>query len=155
MTRFTSIYYTPTISGSSGVATGQVLSATEAIGSSEGGYLDSVQFYNLADITRGVTMYILGANASVGAESAAFAMSDTGAIHVLARIQFNSGSYLDFTNNLFQVKVQGDTGANGLGQWLRANSPATDNKLYAALTVNSTGTKFTTGSLAFRLNFLH
>ena len=155
MTRFTSIYYTPTISGSSGVAAGQVLSATEAIGSAEGGELDSVQFYNLADITRGVTMYLFGANTSVGAESAAFAMSDTGVIHLLARIQFNSGSYLDFTNNLFQVKVQGDTGANGLGQWMQANVPSTDASLYAALAVNSTGTKFTTGSLAFRFNFKH
>lgn len=153
--RYSSFLYTPTISGSSGVAAGQVLSATESIGNPEGGgVLDSIQMYNLADVTRGVVMYLMGGSGSVGAESAAFSPADAVAQTFLARIEFNSGQYEDLVNSLFQTKTDQSTGQQGVGGYLRNASPSTDALIYCALTVNSTGT-FTTGGIKFRFNFRH
>ena len=155
-TRYTSLVYTPTVSTSGSIAANEVISATEAIGSSEGGWLDSMYAYNLSDITRGFTLYILGANASVGAESAAFALSDTAAIHVLNRINFTSGGWIDFTNSLYQMKAWGDTGTQGLGQWIQASTPSVDSGLYAAVVANgTTSSQFGVGGLVFRFNFRH
>ena len=154
MTRYSSILYTPVISGSSGVAAGEVLSITAAIGNTEGGVLDSIQMYNIADVTRGVKMYILGGSGSVGAISSAFSPADAVAETVLAYIPFNSGQYIDFDNSLFQTKTDQSTGQQGMGEYMSNVTSPTDAKLYCALTVNSTGT-FTTGGIKFRFNFRH
>ena len=154
MARYTSLLYTPTISASSGVATGQVLSATETIGSSEAGVLESIKMYNLDDGTRGVTLYLLGSSGSVGAESANFAPSDTVAATILTQIVFSSGDYVDLANSkaIFKSAIAGDT---GLGLWSENAASATDAVLYAAITVNSTGTKFTASGIKFRFDFRH
>ena len=154
MKRYSSILYTPIISGSSAVAAGEVLSITAAIGSAEGGVLDSVQMYNIADVTRGVRMYILGGSGSVGAISATLSPSDAVAQTILAYIPFNSGQYIDLDKSLFQTKTDASTGQQGIGAWLANVTSATDAQLYCALVVNSTGT-FTTGGLKFRFNFRH
>jgi hypothetical protein len=155
MARYSSILYAPVISGSSGVAAGQVLSITASIGNTQGGgVLDSVQMYNIADVTRGVVMYVLGSSGSVGAISAALSPTDAVAETILARIEFNSGQYEDLTNSLFQTKTNVSTGQQGIGGYLANATPPTDDLLYAALTVNSTGT-FTTGGIKFRFNFKH
>jgi hypothetical protein len=156
MPRYTSILYVPTVSLSSGVAASQVLSATESIGVAEGGVLDSVQMYNLADITRGMTLYILGSSGGVGTESANFSPADSVAETFLAQIQFNSGKYVDLVNSLFQTKTDASTGQQGLGEYMANVSSSSNALLYAAIVANtSTNTKFTTGSLKFRFNFRH
>ncbi len=154
MRRYTSVLYQPVISGSSGVAAGEVLSITAAIGSNEGGVLDSVQFYNLADVTRGIKLYILGGSGSVGAISAAFSPADSVAETILAEIQFSSGDYIDLINSLFQTKNVHSTGQQGIGEYMANVTPSTDAQLYAAITPNSTGT-FTTGGIKLRFNFRH
>lgn len=155
MARYTSILYTPTISVSSGVAATQVLSATETIGSVEAGWLDSVLAYGLADITRGFTMYLYGANVSVGAESAAFAPSDTATDDLLTIINFSSGGWVDLTNNRFIMKSSAE-GDAGLGVWLQGTSPSTDAAIYCALIANTnTAIPYTANGLKFRFNFRH
>jgi hypothetical protein len=138
------------------VAAADILSATEAIGSTEGGWLDSVHAYSLSDLTRGFLIYILGANASVGAESAPFAPSDTAAVHIVSRMNFVSGSWVDLTNSRYQMKAWGDTGTQGLGQWMQGTTPPTDPQLYCAIVANSsTNSQYSSGGLVLRFNFRH
>ena len=155
MTRISRILYTTTMSTSGSVAAGDVYSDTESIGSAEGGWLDSIQAYNLADLTRGVTLYLYGANVAVGAESAAFTPSDTATDDLITVVTFSSGGWVDLTNNRFQVKsaAKGDA---GMGVWCQGSSPGTDAVLYAAIVANtSTSTQFTTGSFKLRFTFNH
>ena len=152
MTRYTVVDYTPTISGSSAVAAGQIISATEAIGSAGAGWLDSIQLYNLCDTTRGFALYLFNANVSIGAESAAFAPSDTATDNLLAIVTFSSGGYVDLTNNRFTLK-SANAGDAGMGVWMQAAAPATDASIYAGMTIASTGTALTTGEIKLRFTF--
>ncbi len=153
MARYSVVDYTPTISGSSGVAAGQILSATESIGNVESGWLDSIIAYDLGDSKRGFTMYLYGANVSVGAESATFAPSDTATDDLITMVTFSSGGQLDLTNSVFYLKSASKADA-GMGVWCQPSIPSTDALIYCALTVASTGT-CGTGSLQFKFRFRH
>jgi hypothetical protein len=154
MTRYSTVLYTPIISGSGAVAAGEILSINAAIGSTEGGVLDSVQMYNLADVDRGIKVYILGGSGSVGLISGAFSPTDAVAQTFLGWIEFSSGVALDLDNSLFQTKTADSTGQYGIGEYMANLTPSTDASLYAAISVNSTGT-YTTGGIALRFNFRH
>ena len=71
MEKYTVVNYTPTISGSSAVAAGQIVSATEAIGNAGAGWLDSVNLYNLCDKNQGFVLYLLTNNLFIQKTAAA------------------------------------------------------------------------------------
>lgn len=154
MARYTIVNYTPTISGSSAVAAGQIVSATEAIGNTEAGYLDSVNLYNLCNKKQGFVLYLYDSNVSVGAESAAFSPSDTATDNLLTIITFSSGGYVDLTNNLF-IQKTASAADKGLGIWLQAASPSTNAGIYAAMTLASSGAGLTTGEIKFKFTLKH
>ena len=149
MEKYTVVNYTPTISGSSAVAAGQIVSATEAIGNAGAGWLDSVNLYNLCDKNQGFVLYLFDANVSVGAESAAFTPSDTATDNLLTIITFSSGGYIDLTNNLFIQKTAA-AADEGLGVWLQAAAPSTDAQIYAAMTLHCSGAGLTTGEIKLK-----
>ena len=154
MARYSVVDYTPTIATSGAVAAGQILSATEAIGSVEAGWLDSIIAYDLGDIKRGFVMYLYGANVSVGSESANFSPSDTATDDLITMITFSSGGQIDLTNSVFYLKSATAADA-GMGVWCQASVPSTDAKIYSALTVASTGAFGTASDLRFKFRFRH
>ena len=151
-TRYAIVDYTPTVSVSSAVIAGDIISATEAIGNTRAGWLDTVNLYNLADVQNGFVLYLYNANVSVGAESAAFSPSDTATDNLLTIITFSSGGYVDMTNNLFIQKTAADND-KGMGVYLEAAAPGTDASIYAAMTKASTGVAYTTGSVKLKFIF--
>ena len=157
MTRYSEVAYIPSISVTSGVTTNDILSATEAIGNTEAGWLDSITCLDAGDIKRGFTMYLFNANVSAGAENAAFSVSDTAVDNLITLVTFSSGGQVDFTNNVWYSKsaTEGDA---GMGRFCKAAAPSTDASIYCALKVLSTGSKFASssgGGLQFRFTFKH
>lgn len=141
------LLYDVTPSSTSGLAANDVIFTATSIGNDGSGYLESVWCYNLDDIDRGIDLYFMDSSFSVGAANAAFNMSDANAIKTLAKITFSSGSWLDATNSLLQVKGPSDTGMN---VWLEASDPGTSSLIYIVGVAKSTG-GWSSGGLKFKI----
>ena len=132
-----------------GLAAGDVLCATQSLGNTRAGVLESCELINLDDKTTGIILYFMSANASIGAEDAAFAPSDTAVVTFLTRLDFASGSWVDHTNSLYQVKTSA-AGDAGMGVYLKNDVSATNHLIYVGAVANATGT-FTVNGLRLRV----
>ena len=141
------LLYDVTPSSTSGLAANDVIFTATSVGNTEGGYLESVWCYNLDDIDRGIDLYFFNSSVSVGAANAAFNVSDANITKALAKITFSSGSWLDATNSLIQVKGPSDTGMN---VWLEGSAPGTSALVYIVGVAKSTG-GWSSGGLAFKI----
>ena len=132
-----------------GLAAGDVLCATQSLGNTGAGVLESCELINLDDKTTGIILYFMSANASIGAEDAAFSPSDTAVVKFLTRINFTSGGWIDHTNSLYQIKTAA-AGDAGMGTYLISDAPSTSAAVYVGAVANATGT-FTVNGLRLRV----
>ena len=131
-----------------------VIADTQTMGNTEGGYLHSLELWNLDDTDEGIDIFFLRSNTSIGTEGSSMSMTDAEALEILTKVEFSSGSWTSAVNNLFQIKTA-TAGDGGMGAYLVNAASATSALIYVGAAMRGSTGVFTTGGLRLRVGMVN
>lgn len=131
-----------------------LIADTQTIVNTGAGYLNSLELFNLDDQDDQISIYFIRSSTSMGTEGSSFTLSDTDALEVMSKVVFSSGAYVDFADNLWQVKTSTHADS-GMGVWLENAAPGTDGAVYVAAVLSAGAGTYTASGLKLRVGMNH